>query len=144
MPALVKSSSVLFSAFAMWILIIGISRCLSSLRGGREVLDHPGGWGLGGGCRCLQERGAEGKPRGGTGMWEGNESCWGRILLDHESPPGGSVVKNLSASADLNLPVRCGFDPWVGKMPWRRKWQPIPVFLPGESLGQRSLEVYGP
>ena len=32
------------------------------------------------------------------------------------------------------------FDPWVGKIPWRRKWQPTPVFLPGESHGQeRSL-----
>ena len=30
------------------------------------------------------------------------------------------------------------FDPWVGKIPWRRKWQPTPVFLPGESHGQRS------
>ena len=28
---------------------------------------------------------------------------------------------------------RPGFDPWVGKIPWRRAWQPIPVFLPGES-----------
>jgi len=27
---------------------------------------------------------------------------------------------------------RCGFDPWVGKIPWRRKWQPTPVFLPGK------------
>ena len=27
----------------------------------------------------------------------------------------------------------CGFDPWVGKIPWRRTWQPTPVFLPGES-----------
>ena len=34
---------------------------------------------------------------------------------------------------------RCGFDPWVSKMPWRRKWQPSPVFLPGESQRQRSL-----
>ena len=34
---------------------------------------------------------------------------------------------------------RCVFDPWVGKIPWRRAWQPIPVFLPGESHGQRSL-----
>jgi len=30
-------------------------------------------------------------------------------------------------------------DSWVGKIPWRRKWQPIPLFLPGKSLGQRSL-----
>ena len=33
-----------------------------------------------------------------------------------------------------------GFDPWVKKMPWRTAWQPTPVFLPGESHGQRSLE----
>ena len=34
---------------------------------------------------------------------------------------------------------RHGFDPWVGKIPWKRIWQPTPVFLPGESHGQRSL-----
>ena len=34
---------------------------------------------------------------------------------------------------------RPGFDPWVGKIPWRRAWQATPVFLPGESHGQRSL-----
>ena len=31
----------------------------------------------------------------------------------------------------------CEFNPWVGKIPWRRKWQPTPVFLPGKSQGQR-------
>ena len=36
------------------------------------------------------------------------------------------------------------FDPWVGKIPWRRAWQPTPVFLPGESHGQRSLAGYSP
>ena len=39
---------------------------------------------------------------------------------------------------------RRGFDPWVGKILWRRKWQPTPVFLPGESHGQRSLVGYSP
>ena len=34
------------------------------------------------------------------------------------------------------------FEPWVGKIPWRRKWQPIPVLLPGKSHGQRSLVGY--
>ena len=34
------------------------------------------------------------------------------------------------------------FDPWVGKIPWRRAWQPTPVLLPGESHGQRSLVGY--
>ena len=36
------------------------------------------------------------------------------------------------------------FDPWVGKIPWRREWQPSPVLLPGESHGQRSLAGYSP
>ena len=37
-----------------------------------------------------------------------------------------------------------GFDPCVGKIPWRRAWQPTPVFLPGKSHGQRSLAAYSP
>ena len=37
---------------------------------------------------------------------------------------------------------RCGFDPWVGKIPWRRAWQPTPVFLTGESHEQGSLMDY--
>ena len=37
-----------------------------------------------------------------------------------------------------------GLDPWVGKIPWRRKWQPTPLFLPEEAHGQRSLVGYGP
>ena len=36
---------------------------------------------------------------------------------------------------------RCGLDPWVRKIPWRRAWQPTPVLLPGESHGQRSLRL---
>jgi len=36
------------------------------------------------------------------------------------------------------------FDPWVSKIPWRTAWQPTPVFLSGESHGQRSLEGYSP
>ena len=39
---------------------------------------------------------------------------------------------------------RHGFNPWVGKIPWRRKWQPTPVFLPRESHEQRSLAGYSP
>ena len=39
---------------------------------------------------------------------------------------------------------RRGFDPWVGKIPWRRKWQPSPVFLYGKSHGQRILAGYSP
>ena len=39
---------------------------------------------------------------------------------------------------------RCRFNPWVEKTPWRRKWQPASVFLPGKSHGQRSLTGYSP
>jgi len=39
---------------------------------------------------------------------------------------------------------RHGFDPWVGKIPRRRKWQPTPVFLSRETHGQRSLVGYSP
>ena len=57
------------------------------------------------------------------------------------------VVKNLIASAVVKIssrPERCGFDPWIGKVPWRRKWQPAPVFFPGKSHGQRSQAGYSP
>ena len=52
------------------------------------------------------------------------------------------VVKDLPASAGDGK--RLGLIPWVGEIPWRRAWQPIPVFLPGESHGQRSLGGYSP
>ena len=48
------------------------------------------------------------------------------------------MVKNLPAVQ------RPGFDPWVGKILWRRAWQPTPLFMSGESNGQRSLAGCGP
>ena len=39
---------------------------------------------------------------------------------------------------------RPGFNPWVGKIPWRRKWQPTPILLPGKFHGLRSLVCYSP
>ena len=39
---------------------------------------------------------------------------------------------------------RCGFDLWVGKIPWSRKWQPTPVFLSGKLHEQNSLVDYSP
>ena len=47
------------------------------------------------------------------------------------------MVKNLLANAKGSS--RCGFDPWVRKIPWSRKWKPISEFLPGKFHGQRSL-----
>ena len=52
--------------------------------------------------------------------------------------PGGSDGKESAGSG------RPGFNPWVWKIPWRRAWQPTPLFLPGESPGQRSLAGYSP
>ena len=46
-------------------------------------------------------------------------------------------------SSDLQF-GRPGFYPWVGKIPWRRKWQPTLVFLPGKSHGQKRLTCYSP
>ena len=51
------------------------------------------------------------------------------------------MVKNLPASRRHG---RHRFYPWVGKIPWRRAWQPTSVFLPGESHGQKSLVGYSP
>ena len=50
----------------------------------------------------------------------------------------------LSGKESACLCRRHGFSPWVEKIPWSRKWQPTPVFLPQESHGQRSLVGYSP
>ena len=56
--------------------------------------------------------------------------------------PGGAGGKE--PACQCRRCKRHRFDPWIGKIPWRRKWQPTPVFLPGESHGQRSLACYSP
>ena len=53
--------------------------------------------------------------------------------------PGGSDSKSICLQCR-----RPGFDPWVRKIPWRRKWQPTAVLLPGKSHGQRNLVGYSP
>ena len=54
--------------------------------------------------------------------------------------PSGASGKELTCQG--RRLKRWGLDPQVGKVPWRRAWQPTPVFLPGESHGQRSLAGY--
>ena len=58
------------------------------------------------------------------------------------------IVKDfLDGSDGKAFCLQCGrprFDPWVGKILWRRKWQPTPVLLPGKSHGQRSMVGYSP
>jgi len=53
------------------------------------------------------------------------------------------VVKNLPANAG-DTETRWGFDSWVRKIPWRRKMQPSPVFLPEKSHEQMSLAGFSP
>ena len=53
--------------------------------------------------------------------------------------PGGSVGKESALQGR-----RRRFNPWVGKIIWRRAWQSTPIFLPGESHGQKSLAGYSP
>ena len=50
-------------------------------------------------------------------------------------------VKNMPVNAG---DMRCEFNPWVGKIPCRRAWQPTPVFLPGKYHGQRTLDGWSP
>ena len=60
------------------------------------------------------------------------------LLAEHTCGlPSGSVVRDLPITQEK-------FDPWVRKIPWRRKWQPTSVLLPGKFHGQRSLAGYSP
>ena len=89
-----------------------------------------GGWGMG---NIL-----------GKGFFRAVSSeVWGRRLVRTVCVftgvfPGGTTVR-------IRLQCRrCVFDPWVGKIPWSRKWQPTAVFMPGKFHGQRSLAGYSP
>ena len=66
-----------------------------------------------------------------VGCFGGNLKSSGAFLV-------AQTVKNPSAVWET------GFDPWVGKIPWRREWLPTSVFWPGEFHGQRSLADYNP
>ena len=75
---------------------------------------------------------------------------WLRICLAMQETLVQSLVQGLpwwirgkETASQCRRPRRCRFNPWVEKIPWR-KWQPIPVFLPGKFHGQRSLTGYSP
>ena len=91
-------------------------------------------------CSCLEN------PRDG-GAW------WAAVYGVAQSR---RWLKWLSIALQVRLPwwlrrksvcLQCGrpgFNSWVGKIPWRRQWQPTPALLPGKSHGQRSLISYSP
>ena len=64
-----------------------------------------------------------------------------RFKRSHGLPDGTSDKEPIGQCRRRRRRV---FDPWVGKIPWRRAWQPTPVFLLGKSRGQRSLAGYSP
>ena len=66
--------------------------------------------------------------------------CLTRNTLTKASPMAQRVKNPCAMQGTQETSV----DPWVGKIPRRRKWQPTPVFLPGRSHGQRSLPGYSP
>ena len=78
--------------------------------------------------------------------------CWALKLLENQMPLplpllADNALKGGTSGTLLPMQVRRkrrGFDPWVGKIPWSGAWQPTPVFLPGESRGERSLVGYSP
>ena len=72
----------------------------------------------------------------GGGKLGAREVCRG-LAGELTTPPGPQEQRQRGCK-------RCGFNPWVGKIPWRRAWQPTPVFLSGEFHGQRSLAGYSP
>ena len=79
----------------------------------------------------------------------GSDQCYDLLIFFSSmsaktmpSFPGGTSGKE--STCQSRRCRRCGFDPWVRKIPWRRKWQPTPVFLPEKFHGQRSLTDYSP
>ena len=63
-------------------------------------------------------------------------------ILQNMGLPGGTVVRNPPANAGVS--GEPSSIPGLGRIPWKRKWQPTPVYLPGKSHGQRSLVSYSP
>ena len=72
---------------------------------------------------------------------EGQEVCVGCRWEQEKWLVGNKRLRRSRIRLQCRRP---GLDPWVGKIPWRREWQSTPVFLPGESHEQRSLEGFSP
>ena len=83
----------------------------------------------------------------------GSQISWFQLLLSSRLNHAGSWMRRIKGrklatlfgTGGLRFRLQCGrpgFDPWVGKIPWRRTQQPTPVLFPGELHGQRSLAGY--
>ena len=93
-------------------------------------------------CSCLEN------PRDGRAWWAtvyGVAQSWTRLKrLNSRSSMYMGLPRWLSGKESACQCRRCEFSPWFGKIFWRRKRQPTPIFLPRESHGQRSLVSYSP
>ena len=77
--------------------------------------------------------------------WRSNHWTAWKLLKEKKGGgcfPGGTSGKE--STCQCKRSKRSRVPPWVGKIPWRRKWQPTPAFLPGKSHGWRSLAGYSP
>ena len=79
---------------------------------------------------------------------KGSDSHWSwgpRAFLGYMECEGASLMAQLwRICLQHRRHRKCKFNPWVGKIPWRRKCQPTPIFLPGKSHGERSLVGHSP
>ena len=76
--------------------------------------------------------------------WRGHACKYGSCLGTSWNPWRNycTVLMTSLVAQMVSVCLQCGrprFNPWVGKIPWRRKWQSTPILLPGKSHGQRSL-----
>ena len=119
--------------------------------GERDIQTKTGvGWGC---CRgtVRGEGGVKGQVRELPRLPLRGEGSCGVDGAPRDSAGSGATEEGLTSRVGrhLRLPLRFGlrphgFDPWVGKIPWRRKWQSTPVLLPGKFHEQRSLVGYSP
>ena len=65
---------------------------------------------------------------------------WLTLDIEYRGFPGGASSEE--PACQCRTRKRCGFSPWVGKIPWSKAWQPTAEFLPREFHGQRSLAGY--
>ena len=97
--------------------------------------------------RCLVNLSEPGeiRGRGSWRFWDGRVHTATFKMDNQLEPTGGFLVAQQWRICLLCRSLRRrGFNPWVRKISWRRKWQPTPVFLLGESHGERSLVGYNP
>ena len=85
-------------------------------------------------CSCLEVTNTSKNP--GTKILRGCRLLW---QLPRQSERASRWLSGKESACQCRRHRRCGFHPWVGKMPWRRKWQPTPVFSPGKFHRLRSL-----